>query len=432
LTFYLGGEILKVFLLALFIMEVIHGCILTVKVVRDFDLDIVLLLPILWRTFVSVLNTSVPIALLFATSLVFGRLIADREINALRSFGVSNAEIVLPPAVLGLVCALGCYFLNGYVGPELRFAFRNAGRFVIDQLQYLGDGSNKRLQFQRTNTIHIGRHVGNELYDILVFTENPEEIGLEGLRAPKHSDAAPSAVTPVSFPCFIDARRGRVVNTVEGEEESRIFLELRGVTVYLDPRTLLERDDYEDFLSRFSLDRAPLNIEVPEKDRSPKEFTNPRLNEAIVERRAALRRALDQGDEAEVKRARHDYLFAVSQSHRRLAYSAIAFVFPVTAALIALFLNSSNRLFPFFVGVTVTLGLFFPLELQGRELGESIGHAWLLGQLGNLILLLLAAALYLALEHRLPRPLQRRSHRRRLPRGRPGSSSDSSSSRGKE
>ena len=49
---------------------------------------------------------SLPVAVLFATSVVYGRLSADNEIIACRAGGLSHLSLCLPAAVLGLVVPL--------------------------------------------------------------------------------------------------------------------------------------------------------------------------------------------------------------------------------------------------------------------------------------------------------------------------------------
>jgi lipopolysaccharide export system permease protein len=64
---------------------------------------------------------TVPISVLTATLLTFGRLSSDNEIIAMRASGISLYKLVFPLIMLGLVISLISYELNDWILPRLRF-----------------------------------------------------------------------------------------------------------------------------------------------------------------------------------------------------------------------------------------------------------------------------------------------------------------------
>jgi LPS export ABC transporter permease LptF len=58
-----------------------------------------------------------PFACLFGVLLAFGRLVADNEINALRTSGVSFLRIIRLPLIAGIVVALVSFLINEHVAP---------------------------------------------------------------------------------------------------------------------------------------------------------------------------------------------------------------------------------------------------------------------------------------------------------------------------
>src|SRR5471030_89589 len=58
-----------------------------------------------------------PFACLFATLMAFGRLMADNEINALRTSGVPFIRIVRLPVIAGLVAFAASYLMNERIVP---------------------------------------------------------------------------------------------------------------------------------------------------------------------------------------------------------------------------------------------------------------------------------------------------------------------------
>ena len=70
------------------------------------------------------LTFTIPISVLSATLLAFGRLSSDNEIIAFRSNGISMYRIALPVLILGFLISLFCVPMNDKLLPESGFAAR--------------------------------------------------------------------------------------------------------------------------------------------------------------------------------------------------------------------------------------------------------------------------------------------------------------------
>ena len=86
-TRHVAFEILKTFSFSLLVLELSYSLFISIMVAERYNLDLPLALPVMWYTAAGLLSDSLPLALMFASSLVYGRLVADREIMAARSFG---------------------------------------------------------------------------------------------------------------------------------------------------------------------------------------------------------------------------------------------------------------------------------------------------------------------------------------------------------
>jgi len=69
-----------------------------------------------------ILSYTIPMALLTATMICFGRLASDNEVTAMRANGISLYKIGLPVIIVAFIISLGCVYLNDRILPMSHFA----------------------------------------------------------------------------------------------------------------------------------------------------------------------------------------------------------------------------------------------------------------------------------------------------------------------
>ena len=80
-------------------------------------IDVLTILEYLFLNLAWIIALSVPMAVLLATLMAFGRLSEDNEINAMRASGISFSTIIRAPLMFGVTIALLLVFFNNYVLP---------------------------------------------------------------------------------------------------------------------------------------------------------------------------------------------------------------------------------------------------------------------------------------------------------------------------
>jgi len=123
---YLGKNLLITFLATLLVMI---GILCVGNLIKIVDMvvkgmDLILLGKFLWFIIIRLLQYAIPMAILTATLLVFGRLAADNEITAMRASGVGMGTITRPVFFIGFFLTLIAIYLNNNAIPNHNFASR--------------------------------------------------------------------------------------------------------------------------------------------------------------------------------------------------------------------------------------------------------------------------------------------------------------------
>ena len=403
---YLTLEVLKVFAFVLALLEFGYALLVAVVVARRFDLDLLLVLPAFWKTSLGMLNDSVPLALLFAVGIVYGRLVADREFAALKSFGLSHAHLLMPLVLIGLFSGICGFFINGFLAPEMNYQKRNYGALLAMQLRYLGEGWNRDFPFGKQN-LWVLHYDGARVEGIFLSPRGkdkvkeiiPEEIAEQ--------------IDPVAEAFYIFAKRGVVLTPEEvraeqeaagGEAAGRpetFKFRLYDVTLFVSDQVF--SDEPSAYMHRFDFDRldfpyAPSNLE---DIRQAKHLLFPELYREMVESRADSESAwTDSGAQADVQKR---YRELSTEYWWRWARIFSFFLFPLFPGVVALLLGAENRYLPFFISSLIAPSVFYGMAAIGQMLGQSGVVPWLAMNLGNFLLVLILLGGYLTLDSRLLR-----------------------------
>ncbi|MBN2590899.1 MAG: LptF/LptG family permease [Sedimentisphaerales bacterium] len=114
---YIFRELLRVFLLALIALTLILSMGSILQPIQEFGAGPKQIFVIMFYFLPITLTFVLPIAALFAGSLVYGRFTSDNELDACRASGISIINLVIPGLFLAIVVAISNLFLSFYVMP---------------------------------------------------------------------------------------------------------------------------------------------------------------------------------------------------------------------------------------------------------------------------------------------------------------------------
>jgi len=397
-------------LVTFLILEAVQGVIFTIRATEGYSFDILIIFPVLIRAFALALTYTLPLSLLFGTSLLVGRLCADREILALRSFGVSPLQAAFPAAALGLAVTGLSWVLNTQWAPSLRFANRNAEALILNNLGYLGEGWNFTLPTSQFN-LYVRHYDGPQVEDLFAA------IGDKGKSFLFSEDISKKVRAP-SYSQYLYARRGYVLRA-RGERLGRPVIALEDVSLFVDGDFIQEAAKKlkgpvpstpspvptsaappppdaaasSNFLQRIHFDSLTWVLSMEVKDKTLKDMTSGELAEETSRREERLARASKSQDEKAIRDATISHAHTLTELHRRVSLSLSALSFALTAFLLGLWVSSSNRLVPFFLASTLLPGLYFSGELVGNNLAKAGIAPWATQQIGNGALLAVCAFL---------------------------------------
>ena len=143
LFLYIFRDLLRIFLLASGALAGIMSFGGLLRPLTQHGLDLAQVGEMLGYFMPAMTNYSWPIATLFATTFVYGRLSADNELTACRAAGLTYAQILTPALLIGIVVTLLSAFFLCFVVPR---SFLKAEQVIYSNLAKLVAGEIDRTQ----------------------------------------------------------------------------------------------------------------------------------------------------------------------------------------------------------------------------------------------------------------------------------------------
>lgn len=122
---YIFYDLLRYFALGALVLSLVLGFGFMLRPLQQFSVDPARVPALMLYTLPITLSMVLPVAGLLATTLVYGRLAGDNEINACRSSGISIATLIYPAFTLALLVGVSTLMLSFHVIPDFIARFEN-------------------------------------------------------------------------------------------------------------------------------------------------------------------------------------------------------------------------------------------------------------------------------------------------------------------
>jgi hypothetical protein len=282
--------------------------------------------------------------------------------------------------------------LNNEILPPIRFERRNLAKVFLKQLKNLGHGGERTIHLSdNMGQIRCARYSDNVLYgvsmtlwDIVRFTgANQKGLDIEQ-----------------KLPVRIRAARAVVESDYAEDGQEQLVIQLYDAEISIPDDVIPGGSGNSFFLQDFGMGRHRLPISLSDVNPRTRDKRTTVLRQELAEKRKMLVRVeAEWKDELDLNRRKElesrmfvltdDVVDIRAEIARRRAFAFSSFTFLWVGIPLTLWLNSKNRLVPFFLGNVMAVGGFYPLAVLGIMLGEMGYLPELLVQTGNILLLIL-------------------------------------------
>jgi lipopolysaccharide export LptBFGC system permease protein LptF len=136
LHWYLSRELLKVTGLALIAFTLVMTVFAIVEPLRKQGLSSDQVISLFGYTLPVMLSLTLPVAALFAATIVYGRFSQDNELLACRASGIATFSLLKPAIVLGMLVTIASLGLSNFLAPKLARMGANAVRENVRNIAF--------------------------------------------------------------------------------------------------------------------------------------------------------------------------------------------------------------------------------------------------------------------------------------------------------
>ena len=369
---YIYKELSKAFLLTLFILTSIFFLVAAMQMVRRYSqflsfIDLITLSPYILG---NALSLTIPMAMLAATTLVYGRLSQDKEILVLRAAGIHAREIFRPAFFIGLLLAGICLYLNAELVPYTYVKQKEIRYQAISVLLKASFGKEETTIDYIPNLYIYYKRLHRGKFRELVIQHARNNQVIDEILARTGSLVYDRTTRMLTFHLengsisHINRRQSEKNGKSHKSHEERLFFKK---LVFPVPLT--------DTSQKVKLDRAKYkNIALLVQDMNIWYENSLQLASMIF----FAKRAKPPTDPAYIKglyaakaQAYSKYNSHLVELHNRFAMALAPLLVVFVGASLGLIIQHSNRLVAFGVSAIPVILIYYPLQIWGETMAEK-------------------------------------------------------------
>jgi lipopolysaccharide export system permease protein len=366
LTRYVVWEVLKYFLAALVALTLIFTLGMGKRAGDEWHLPFTLVFRIMPYILPEVLGITIPVAMLYAVSAVFGRMTGSNEVVALKSLGISPMAVVWPVLVLAAFCSLGTVWMYELAATRCRPAVDRIAGESVEEIVYSmlqRTQSCDRSQFAITVKRVEERKLIRPKITIKAQPGQPE-ILLSAAEAEIRTDWKARVLRIVCRDGEVDIDRGKMVWSFPGEQEWPVPIA-------------------EPISPRYHRDRVATGA-IPELIGELE--TTLRQLEQLREANKALGVKESPADAEKIADCRELILRLRTEPYRRWSNGFTCLCFALIGTPVAMLWRHADVLTNFFVCFLPILAVYYPLLMFGDKLSTSGALPPISFWMGNVVL----------------------------------------------
>jgi lipopolysaccharide export system permease protein len=307
--------------------------------------DIISVIQLFFYLIPYILSYTIPMAILTATMICFGRLACDNEVVAMKASGISLYKIGLPIIIMAFIISLGSVYLNDRILPASHFASYKLVKGVAlkNPAAYIEPGI--FIKSFKGYIVRVDSIEGNEIEGILIY---------------QLQDKGPTRT--------IIAQRGKLISHAD-----KNFITLRlsdGSVDEPNPKepSMFYKLNFHTYDMTLDLDK---DVSIDDIDKKPKSMTIKELREDVARLKAA------GSTQYHVKKDINDRIVEI---HRKIAMAFSSFVFVLVALPLAINTKKREKSVGFAMSLIILtfyyLILFGGMALSLREIIPPMTGVW--------------------------------------------------------
>ncbi|MGV3533089.1 MAG: LptF/LptG family permease [Chthoniobacteraceae bacterium] len=312
------------------------------------------------------LTFTIPWGFLTTVLLVFGRMSAENELIALRSTGVSIGRVTAPVFIIAVICSAICLWINVDVAPRAQQRMNDAVYEMATSNPLAMFGDDKVITEFKGKKIYVGRNEGAQLFNLLVYEMNDDNIPMRIVHAKRGELEVDSEKNQLLLHIY-DARY-----EARDEQEPENLTKIRQATMQKSTLPI-------------SLDEL---YERNKKNKRSGSMTVRELTRRLREQKLASSEDVDPKEAAEQRSS------ALTEVNKRFSFAFATLAFAIIGVPLAITAHRKETSIGFLFSLIVAFAYFFFIIIADTVRSNPAAYPQLLVWLPNVLFIGIGSVMF--------------------------------------